>query len=161
MERPKDLFLFKLNRLASWAGRPLIRLCEGQFGITRREWRLIVVLAQDGPQLSTALAYRAGVEPARTSRAITLLADKGLVKRIPRPHDRRFVEIVLTEQGEKVYETLFPTVEVLNRELLAQLSEAEREQLAQMFKKLEDAASKLPEVVPNLPKTNRRRMPPS
>src|SRR5688572_29732596 len=97
MERSKDLFLFRLNRLAATAGRPLIRLCEGQFGITRREWRLIVILAQDGPQLSTALAHRASIEPARTSRAITVLVEKGLARRAPRPSDRRFVEIVLTE----------------------------------------------------------------
>lgn len=158
MERSKDLFLFRLNRLASTAGRPLIRLCEGQFGITRREWRLIVILAQDGPQLSTGLAHRASIEPARASRAITMLVEKGLAARAHRPNDRRFVEVVLTEQGKKVYESLFPNVEALNREILSGLSDAEREQLAQMFRKLEDAATKLPEALPNLPKTNRRRM---
>lgn len=158
MERSKDLFLVRLNRLASVAGRPLTRLCEGRYGITRREWRLIVILAQDGPQFSTTLAHRAGIEPARASRAITKLVEKGLAKRVPRPNDRRFVEIVLAEQGQKVYESLFPNVEALNREILSGLSEVEREQLAQIFRKLDDAAMKLPEALPNLPKTNRQRM---
>jgi DNA-binding MarR family transcriptional regulator len=158
MDRSKDLFLFRLNRLAATAGRPLIRLCEGQFGITRREWRLIVILAQDGPQLSTGLANRASIEPARTSRAITALVEKGLATRVPRSSDRRFVEVVLTNEGRKVYESLYPDVEAINRALLSGLSESEREQLAKTFRTLEDAAMKLPESMPNLPKTNRRRM---
>ena len=158
MDRSKDLFLFRLNRLASTAGRPLIRLCEGKFGITRREWRLIVILSQDGPQLSTALAQRASIEPARASRAITLLVEKGLVHRAPRSNDRRFVEISLTDLGKQVYESLFPNVEALNFRMLSALSESERVQLAQLFMKLEDAAAKLPNTVADLPKTNRRRM---
>ncbi|HZF84970.1 MAG TPA: MarR family transcriptional regulator [Burkholderiaceae bacterium] len=157
MDRSKDLFLFRLNRLAATAGRPLIRLCEGKFGITRREWRLIVILAQDGPQLSTALAHRASVEPARASRAITVLVEKGLATRVPRPSDRRFVEIVLTEDGQKVYQSLYPNVESINRALLSQLSEAEQEQLAKMFRVLEAAALRLPEGMPNLPRTDRQR----
>lgn len=158
MERAKDLFLFRLNRLAANAGRPLIRLCEGKYGITRREWRLIVILAQDGPQLSTALADRASIEPARTSRAITELEEKGLAGRTRRANDRRFVEIALTDEGRRVYESLYPMVEAINEKLLAGLSESERVLLADLLKPLEDAAMKLPETVPDLPKTNRRRM---
>jgi DNA-binding MarR family transcriptional regulator len=158
MERSKDLFLFRLNRLAATAGRPLIRLCEGRHGITRREWRLIVILAQDGPQLSTALANRASIEPARASRAITVLEEKGLARRMRRPGDRRFVEIVLTDEGLGMYESLYPTVEAIDRQLLSRLSEVERTQLMDIFKALEDSAVQLSEAVPNLPKTNRRRL---
>lgn len=157
MERAKDLFLFRLNRLAATAGRPLIRLCEGKYGITRREWRLIVILSQDGPQLSTALAHRASIEPARTSRAITELEDEGLAFRMRRPNDRRFVEIHLTPEGQRPYESLFPTVEAINAQLLAGLSESQRTMLADLLKPLEDAAMKRPESMPSLPKTNRRR----
>lgn len=157
MERAKDLLLFRVNRLAAAAGRPLIRLCEGKYGITRRQWRLIVILAQDGPQLSTALAHRASVEPARTSRAITELEDKGLAFRVRRPNDRRFVEIRLTEEGQRVYEALFPTVEAINQQLVAGLSESEQKLLAELLKPVEDAAMRLPETVPHLPKANRRR----
>jgi DNA-binding MarR family transcriptional regulator len=157
MDRAKDLFLFRLHRLAVMAGRPLTRLCEGKYGITRKEWRLIVILAQDGPQLSTALAHRASVEPARASRALTELEQKGLVGRLRRPGDRRLVEIQLTAEGHQVYESLFPTVEDINRQLLAGLSESERTVLAGLLKRLELAAEKLPESIPDLPKTNRQR----
>ncbi|MEG2632758.1 MAG: MarR family transcriptional regulator, partial [Comamonas sp.] len=48
-----ELLLFRIGRLLAIAGAPVIRLCEGQYGITRREWRLIAVLAQQGPLLSS------------------------------------------------------------------------------------------------------------
>jgi hypothetical protein len=67
----------------------------------------------------------------------------------------------MTARGTKVYEALFPIVEGLNREMLSGLSEAEREQLSRIIRKLEDAATRLPDALPNLPKANRRRMPPA
>ena len=39
-----DLLLYRLSRLLGVAGAPVIRLCEGQFGITRREWRVLALL---------------------------------------------------------------------------------------------------------------------
>ena len=38
-----DLLLYRLSRLLSVAGSMVIKLCEGRFGITRREWRLIAL----------------------------------------------------------------------------------------------------------------------
>ena len=43
-----DLLLYRINRLLSVAGSMVIRLCEGRFGITRREWRVLALLAQEG-----------------------------------------------------------------------------------------------------------------
>lgn len=51
----------------------VIRLCEGRLGITRREWRIIALLAQDEGLLSSQLAERAQLDRARTSKAITSL----------------------------------------------------------------------------------------
>jgi hypothetical protein len=54
-----DLLLYRMARLPSVAGSMVIRLCEGRFGITRREWRLLGVLAQEPTmvqQLDAALA---------------------------------------------------------------------------------------------------------
>lgn len=157
MQRSKDLFLFRLNKLSAVTGRPLIRLCEGKYSITRREWRLIVVLAQEGALLSTELARMASIEPARTSRAVTILVTHGLAERVPRPNDRRCVEIHLTDSGHQIFQDLYPVVEQLNAKLLSVLSTAEREQLEAVFARLENAASDLSEITQNLPKVNRRR----
>ena len=156
MHRARDLFLFRLNRLASLAGQPLIRLCEGRYGITRREWRLIVVLAQEGPLLSTELARRASIEPARTSRTITLLVEAGLATRVPRASDRRFIEIHLTERAREIFASLYPTVVSMNDQLLSGLSPTDISNLDRLFELLEDAAPSLA-MGSELPKANRRR----
>ena len=63
-----DLFLYALSRLLASAGGRVIRLCEGEFGITRREWRFLALLAESDGILSSALAASAQLDRARTSR---------------------------------------------------------------------------------------------
>ena len=156
MERTTDLFLFRLNKLASVSGQPLIRLCEGRYGITRREWRLIVVLSQEGPLLSTELARRARIEPARTSKAITQLVECGLAVRVPRPNDRRCIEIHLSERAREIYAALYPVVLDVDRSLLAGLSDEDRAHLDRIFSALERNAVSLLSAE-DLPKADRSR----
>lgn len=156
VKRSSELFLFRLNKLAALSGQPLVRLCEGKFGITRREWRLIVVLSQSEPLLSTELATRARIEPALTSRAITQLVENGLATRVPRPNDRRCVEIHLSERAREIYAALYPTVEEFNRELLADLSQDDRAHLDRILSVLEQSvAQRLP--LDDLPKADRSK----
>jgi DNA-binding MarR family transcriptional regulator len=135
-----DLFLYRLTRLLAVGGAPVIRLCEGRFGITRREWRLIAVLVEDGALLSSELASRAHLERGPTSKTVSLLVAKGLVRRTPRPQDRRLVDVAITDQGRAIYAALFPLVAKLNRELLAALGAAEVDQLDSMLQRLQQQA---------------------
>ena len=92
-----DLLLYRLSRLLAVAGSMVIRLCEGRFGITRREWRLIAVLASRGELGSSQLAEHAQLDRARTSKTIGSLVEKRLVSRVARAGDRRQVLLGLTE----------------------------------------------------------------
>ena len=88
-ETADDLLMYRLNRLLATAGSLVVRLCEGGYGITRREWGLLMVLAQQ-PQMPPAeLAQRLGLDRARTSRAITSMLAKNLLTRTTLPGDRR------------------------------------------------------------------------
>jgi DNA-binding MarR family transcriptional regulator len=124
-----DLFLYRLSRLLVTGGAQVIRLCEGTFGITRREWRILALLAQGDGLLSSELAGRAQLDRARTSRAVTALAAKQLVSRNPRPGDRRSVMLSLTPAGRALFDALFPQVAAINRSLLGALDDAELERL--------------------------------
>jgi DNA-binding MarR family transcriptional regulator len=152
----KDLLLFRLYRLGATAAQPIVRLCEGRYAITRREWRMIAVLSQEGPLLSSVLARIARIEPARTSRAISSLAQRGLVTRVPRPNDRRYVEIHLTEQARAIYRSLAPRIRQLDEQLLSVLSQGDRAQLERLVTLLEGAAEVMVQQT-DLPKANRRR----
>ena len=154
-ELSRELFLFRLNRLAALSGQPLIRYCEGQYGISRREWRLIVILSQQGPSHSSDLADRARLPPGPTSKAVSLLAEKGLITRTPVPMDRRRVVIALTPRGHEIFNALYPVVQGLNECLLSPLSPEERRQLDLLVSKLEcHVVSWMSDV--QLPKADRR-----
>ncbi|WP_395705806.1 hypothetical protein [Casimicrobium huifangae] len=61
-----DLLLFRLSRLSNDAGAMVVRLCEGGYGITRREWRLLVALQLGVEMQPSALAAKStsiGHEP--------------------------------------------------------------------------------------------------
>lgn len=64
----EDLLNYRLSRLLESSGSMVTRLCEGRYGITRREWRLICILASQGAMSPSALAERAHLERARISR---------------------------------------------------------------------------------------------
>lgn len=152
----EDLLLYRLIRLTSVAGSPVIRMCEGQHGITRREWRMMAVLQFHGPLLSSELADRAGLDQARTSRAITGLVEKKLLDRLALPGDRRRVRISLTPAGADLYALLFPEVARLNQEILSVLSPEEMDVLDELINRLQArAVQHVAEA--NLPKANRRR----
>lgn len=135
-----DLFLYRISRLLATAGAPVVRVCESEFGITRREWRIVALLAETEGILSSDLAVRAQLDRARTSRAVTGLVTKKLVSRTPRPGDRRAVILALTAAGHALFEALFPRAAALNVAALSVLDEAEVALLDKMLATLQTHA---------------------
>lgn len=113
-----DLLMYRLNKLMAVSGSLVIRLCEGGYGITRREWGLLMWLARHPDLPPAELARLLGLDRARTSRAITSLQDKKLITREPLPGDKRQARLRLTPEGLAVYEAVFPQVKQLNQALL-------------------------------------------
>lgn len=151
-----DLLLYRLSRLLSVGGSMVIRLCEGQFGITRREWRVIALLAQESELLSSQLAERIQLDRARTSRAVTSLVTKRLVRRQTGVADRRQARLALTERGRALHAALFPMVADINRGLLSPLAAEEARRLQDMLERLQQQAERMVQTTP-LPKADRRR----
>ena len=74
-----DLLLYRMGRLSATAGAMVVRLCEGGYGVTRREWAVIAKLHDQPGLLPSALAEQMHRDRARTSRTVTALLRKGLV----------------------------------------------------------------------------------
>lgn len=151
-----DLLLYRISHLLSVAGSLVIRLCEGRFGITRREWRIVALLAHEGGLLSSELAARAHLDRARTSRAVTSLVAKKLVRRETGVADRRQARLALTAAGRKVHDTLFPLVCEINQALLQPLQLAQVAQLESSLDAMQSQADRLVEQA-ELPRADRRR----
>jgi DNA-binding MarR family transcriptional regulator len=136
-----DLLLYRLSRLHATAGSVVVRYCEGQFGITRREWRVLAVLAARGPMGSSALAQQAHLDRPRTSKAVTALAAKELISRSSRAGDARQIELALTPAGVALHAELFPLVSQINREVLSALTPGETATLGDMLERLQQQAN--------------------
>ena len=148
LRQPKtldDMLLYRVWQLNARAGRLVMRMCEAEFGVTRREWRLLTYLARHDGVLPSELADYAGLDRARTSRAIGSLADKHLVHRQPRPHNRREVLLTLTEAGRDLHDRLLPRVAAINGQLMSALSEDEAGALARLLQRLQDQADGMAE----------------
>jgi len=152
-----DLLLYRLSRLLAVGGSTVIRLCEGRFGITRREWRVIARLAEEEELLSSELADRIQLDRARTSRAVTSLVTKKLVRRQAGTADRRHARLALTDKGRGLHAALFPLVCEINRGLLAPLSADEVRRLEDMLDRLQSRADGMVAAASALPKADRRR----
>lgn len=155
-QRVEELLLYRVNRLYATAGTMVVRLCEGQFGITRREWRLIAWLADAGELSPSALAERAALDRARTSRAISSLVTKGLAERQVVASDRRLAMVRLSPRGRAVHAQLMPRVASVNRAILEPLSDTEVEQLDRLLAALHARAADMLANA-NWPKAQRRR----
>lgn len=157
-ERLDDLLLYRANRFAADSGTIVVRLCEGRYGITRREWRVLSRLGQAEGEalLSSELAELIQLDRARTSRAITSLVAKGLLLREAGRSDRRQARLTLSPQGRALYEAFMPEVCEINRQILSVLSADEVDRLDDMLARLHAQALRLAADTP-LPKADRRR----
>lgn len=152
-----DLLLYRLGHLYSAAGAMVVRLCEGGYGVTRREWGVIAKLYGQQGLLPSELAEQMHRDRARTSRTVTALLGKGLIERVTLPSDRRRVRISLTAAGQRLYEALMPQVQAINGQILSALSSEEAARFDGMLERLQAQVRVLQDRLhPVLPKTNRR-----
>jgi DNA-binding MarR family transcriptional regulator len=138
-----ELFNYRLARLVAVSGAPVIRLCEGEYGISRREWRIVALLAMHGALSPSALAERGDLDRARTSRAITSLATKRLIERVEQPNDRRRARVELSASGRRLYDELFPRVVEVNRRIVAALDAPSLAQFEGALQRLAERAGQV------------------
>ncbi|MCO4093949.1 MAG: MarR family transcriptional regulator [Acidovorax sp.] len=152
-----DLLMYRLNRLLAVAGSLVVRLCEGGYGITRREWGLVMMLAQHPGMPPAELARRLGLDRSRTSRAVTSLLSKRLISRESMPGDRRQAVLSLTPAGLAVHDALLPQVKALNQELLAGLAPDAVQALDIALHHMQQRAESLVSTRTDVPRTYRLR----
>lgn len=153
-----DLLLYRLGRLSSTAGAIVVRLCEGGYGITRREWAVVAQLYENGGLPPSVLAERMHRDRARTSRVLTALIKKQFVLRTVTPGDRRGARVELTSAGRRLYEDLMPSIQAINGQILSALQADEVVQFDDVLARLQlRAQSLVVELSPNWPRANRRR----
>ena len=151
-----DLLNYRLSCLLEFSGAMITRLCEGRYGITRREWRLIALLAAHGAMSPSDLATRAKLERPRVSRLITELVAKNLMARVGDHEDKRRALVRLTDEGRALYEELFPRTVVFHKQVLAALNAEELAAFDLALAKLTEQATRIAAMKPVAEKADRR-----
>jgi DNA-binding MarR family transcriptional regulator len=152
-----DLLLFRVARLSADAGAMVVRLCEGGYGITRREWRLMVALQLGVEMQPSALAAEIHLDRARTSKALGSLRQKGLVARVAVAGDGRSALVSLTDAGRAVCDDLLPQVRRINETIVATLNDTEAATFDRYLSRLHEAAATLSaNLDTQLPRASRR-----
>ena len=104
---------------------------------------MVALLAESDALHPSALAERAQLDRARTSRAVSSLVAKGLVLRTVQASDQRYAQLCLSEHGRRLHEALFPLVADINRQLIEGLDGRARQALATSLGHLQDRAQLL------------------
>ncbi len=133
-----DLYLpYLINRAGvSLAARfgPALR----QAGVTLQDWRVLAALREHDSQRLTELAVRTSIEVSTLSRLVSGLETNGLVSRSRDSDDARAIAIRLTAVGAAATATLIPAAQILEREALAGLNEAEIATLKTLLNRIYD-----------------------
>jgi len=139
----EDLLDYQLYLLYRDWGYVIERLCQVEFGMSRRRWRILATLsAAEGITVSD-LSTRAELDIAQTSRAIGTLAREGYLKRLANPKNARFSQVVLTEKGRNLCRSMFARFCQVNKQLLRDMSEVQVQQLCIAISILRNTAAQL------------------
>jgi MarR family transcriptional regulator, transcriptional regulator for hemolysin len=96
-------------------------------GTTRAQWRVLARLGRQDGLRQVELADALDVEPITLCRMVDRLAEAGLVERRSDESDRRAWKIHLTDKARPVIAELQALADVFHRDLLAGISEADRD----------------------------------
>jgi DNA-binding MarR family transcriptional regulator len=91
-----SLFLLSLNRFCYDVGRVISR----KYKLTVNERNALIILSNIEISSVTELAEFLSISKTNTSKVLTSLEKKSLVLRIFNEHDKRFIQLLLTENGK-------------------------------------------------------------
>ena len=99
--------------------------------------RILSKLVHQGDGISqAALAEKMNIRPQSLSEALTKLEERGLIRRLPNPQDRRGTLVYLTEEGQRREAELAERRRQTADSLLGTLEESEKEALAHLLAKI-------------------------
>lgn len=135
----RDLFSYRLARLARANDRDAQSSLFNRYGMVLSEWRTLSVIRVTRPCTLRRLATEDFLDEGQVSRTVKMLVDRGWVAREPAPGDGRSFLLTLTAEGEAVYQAILPEVVEANEAMLDCLDPDERLHLMDALQKVLDA----------------------
>lgn len=107
--------------------------------ITISQCHSIVEVGRAGKLSLNDLAESLNLDKSTVSRSVDNLVNQDLIIRENDPHDRRFVMLCLTEQGENIYQEVENHMEDYFLEIISMIPPEKREQVIESINYLTEA----------------------
>lgn len=137
----ESYFPYKLASTAEAFSRQLVDVYGRTFGLSREEWRMLLLLADAGELTSLDLAKRTTLDKVQISRAAGKLEEKALVSRSVSEKDRRLRVYTCSDEGQALFARVFPEVEACANAVLGRMSAQDVQALTQGLQALEEAVA--------------------
>jgi DNA-binding MarR family transcriptional regulator len=106
------------------------------FDITAAQYVVLVTLAGGEATSASDLCKGISYDPGAMTRMIDRLEQKGLIRRVQRPDDRRKVNLELTSEGKSLYPRMRASAANVQNRLLRGFSKAEVRELEAYLKRM-------------------------
>lgn len=139
-----DAYLpYRLSVASNAVSGLIARAYEDRFGLTVPQWRLLCVLAEDGPLTQARIVARTVMDKVTVSRAAQGLAKRRLVVRSQNRSDARSHVLALTTEGRRLHSEIAPLALAYEAALIAGLSPEDVTLLKRLLGRLQAAAGQL------------------
>jgi DNA-binding MarR family transcriptional regulator len=141
--RLQDYLPYRLSVAANAVSKLIARAYEDRFDLKIPEWRLVAVLADEGPLTPQVLCERTIMDKVTVTRAAQGLLKRSLIKREPNSSDARSHRLLLTASGQRLYAQIAPLALEYEAQLLAGVDHRDIATLDRQLRRLEQAAGAL------------------
>lgn len=125
-------FLLRLAQLRSFGA---FRERFAELGLNPGAFAVLVLIARNPGVRQGVIADRLMIKPAHMTKLVRALEEAGLILRLVPDHDRRSVELSLTEAGEAYLEEFAPEVFAAEQDAAGALGVAESRELVRLLRK--------------------------
>jgi DNA-binding MarR family transcriptional regulator len=139
--RLQDFLPYRLSVAANAVSRHIARAYEYPFGLKNAQWRLLAVLADEGPLTPQMLCGRTVMDKVTVMRAAQGLLRRRLVRRLVNPQDGRSHRLRITADGRRLYHRIVPLARCYEAQILDGIGGREIEHLQFLLRRIEQAAS--------------------
>jgi len=139
-----DAYLpYRLSVASNAVSRLVARVYEDRFGLTIPQWRLVCVLAEDGPLTQNAIVARTVMDRETVGQSAQGLVERRFVERTANAADIRSEAFALTREGERLHGEVAPLALAYEAALVSGLAPAEVALLKRLLVRLQGAAQSL------------------
>jgi DNA-binding MarR family transcriptional regulator len=116
--------------------RQMSRETLAPWGITPSQSRAVMTLLRHGTVRLSQLSEHLRIAPRSATEVVDGLQDRGLVERLPDPHDRRATLVRLTDQGAELGAAIRAARAAEAEGFFSKISESDRAELARILRQL-------------------------